>query len=307
MEIDAMTELVTEEEMIRSIRGHLPQLLRSDPSLGDYILSVTREHFLSKVETEDRFTRMLNELARDREVQSRKWEEQKEEDRRRWEEQNRKWKEQKEEDRRRWEEQNRKWKEQKEEDRRRWEDQDRRWEDQDRKWEEQKEEDRRRWEDQDRRWEEQDRKWEVANQRFDKVDRELGKLGRSVSGLGARWGTQAERAFRDALAAILVESFGVEVINVNEFDDKGEVFGRPDQVELDVIIKNGLLILCELKSSMSKSEMHIFERKVRFYERRHGRQATRMIVVSPMIDDPARQVGEKLGIELYPDSLDVPV
>jgi len=233
MEIDTMTELVTEEEMIRSICGHLPQLLRSDPSLGDYILSVTREHFPSKVETEDRFTRMLNELARDREVQSRKWEEQKEEDR--------------------------------------------------------------------RRWEAQDRKWEVANQRFDKVDRELGRLGRSVGGLGARWGTQAEWAFGDALVAILVESFGVEVINVNEFDDKGEVIGRPDQVELDVIIKNGLLILCELKSSMSKSEMHIFERKVRFYERRHGRQEARMI------DDPARQVGEKLGIDLYPDSLDVPV
>jgi len=32
-----------------------------------------------------------------------------------------------------------------------------------------------------------------------------------------------------------------------------------------------------------------------------------MIVVSPMIDDPARRVGAKLGIELYPDSLDVPV
>jgi len=54
-----MTGLVTEEELIRSIRGHLPQLLRSDPSLGDYILSVTREHFPTKVETEDQFTRML--------------------------------------------------------------------------------------------------------------------------------------------------------------------------------------------------------------------------------------------------------
>jgi len=53
--------------------------------------------------------------------------------------------------------------------------------------------------------------------------------------------------------------------------------------------------------------MHIFDRKVRFYEKRHQRQATRMTVVSPMIDDRARRVGEKLGIELYPDSLDVPV
>jgi len=73
-----------------------------------------------------------------------------------------------------------------------------------------------------------------------------------------------------------------------------------------VIIKNGLLILCELKSSMSKSDMHTFERKVRFYERRHQRQATRMIVISPMIDDRARQVGEQLDIEPYPDALDVP-
>jgi len=53
--------------------------------------------------------------------------------------------------------------------------------------------------------------------------------------------------------------------------------------------------------------MHIFKRKVRFYERRHGRQANRMIVVLPMIDDRARRVGEELGIEMYPDSLNVPV
>jgi len=56
-----MTELVTKEEIIRSIRGHLPQLLRGDPSLGDYILSVTCDQFPSKVETEDRFTRLLNQ------------------------------------------------------------------------------------------------------------------------------------------------------------------------------------------------------------------------------------------------------
>jgi len=224
-----MTGLVTEEELIRSIRGHLPQLLRGDPSLGDYILSVTREHFPTKVETEDRFTRMLNELARDREAQSHKWDEQKAEDKRRW---------------------------------------------------------------------------EKSNRRFDAMNKHI---DRSIGALGSRWGIQSERAFRDALAAIPVESFGVKVMNVNEFDDAGEVFGRPDQVELDLIIKNDLLILCELKSSMSQSDMHTFERKVRFYERRHGKQATRMIVVSPMIDDRARRAGKALGIEMYPDSLDVSV
>nr|VFJ70122.1 MAG: hypothetical protein BECKFW1821C_GA0114237_102120 [Candidatus Kentron sp. FW] len=281
-----MTDL-TERKVIHSMRNHLPRLLRGDPVLSESILTVTREHFPTKVEVEDRFTRMLNELAREREAQTRKWEEQKAEDKRKWDEQNRKWEEQKAEDKRKWDEQNRKWDEQ------------------NRKWEEQKAEDK-------RKWDEQNRKWEESSRRFDEVHREImaqsKKLDRSIGALGARWGLQAESAFRDAMAAILVESFGVEVVNVNEFDDAGEVFfGRPDQVELDVIIKNGLLIICELKSSVSKSDMYTFERKVRFYEKRHQRKASRMIVVSPMIDDRARPVGERLGIEMYPDSPNVPV
>ena len=89
------------------------------------------------------------------------------------------------------------------------------------------------------------------------------------------------------------------MINVTEFDDEGYVFGRPDQVELDIIIRNGTLIICEIKSSMSKSDMYIFERKVRFYEKKHRKQAAKMIVISPMIDKRALPVSKKLGIEVY--------
>ena len=51
--------------------------------------------------------------------------------------------------------------------------------------------------------------------------------------------------------------------------------------------------------------MYIFERKARFYEKRHQRQANRRIVISPMIDPKAKQVAEQLGIEIYSDSTDV--
>jgi hypothetical protein len=51
--------------------------------------------------------------------------------------------------------------------------------------------------------------------------------------------------------------------------------------------------------------MYIFERKARFYEERHGRQADRLMVISPMIDARARKVAERLGIELFSDSEDV--
>lgn len=191
------------------------------------------------------------------------------------------------------------------------EEQERRWETQERKWEAQE----RRWEAQERKWDEQFRE---RNRHQDEVWAEFRRLHeenrerdrrfeRSIGALGSRWGLQSEQAFRDALAGILEESFGVEVINVNEYDDQGDVFGKPDQIELDVIIKNGLLIICELKSSIDKAGMYIFERKARFYERRHKRTANRLLVISPMIDARAKKVAERLGIETYGDSLDVEV
>jgi hypothetical protein len=192
---------------------------------------------------------------------------------------------------------------------RKWEEQNRKWEEQNRKWEEQN----RRWEEQraerERDREAQNRKWEESAKHFDRVHEEImaqaRRFDRGIGALGARWGIQSESAFRNALAGILEESFGVQVINVNEFDDEGTVFGRPDQVELDIIVKNGLLLICELKSSMSKPDMYTFERKARFYERRHQRQASRLLVISPMIDDKARAVAQSLGIETYTDSTDV--
>ena len=164
-------------------------------------------------------------------------------------------------------------------------------------------------EEQNRKWDEQNRKWEESGQRFDRLHEEImaqaKKHDRSIEALGRAGGMQSEKAFRDALAGILEQNFGVQVLNVNEYDDQGEVFGRPEQVELDVIIKNGLLLICELKSSIDTAGMYIFERKARFYERRHQRQADRLIVISPMIDARAQQVAERLGIETYGDSVEV--
>ncbi|MCX7112895.1 MAG: DUF3782 domain-containing protein [Proteobacteria bacterium] len=157
--------------------------------------------------------------------------------------------------------------------------------------------------------ESQARKWDENQAELKRLHEEImaqaQKHDRGIGALGSRWGLQSEKAFRDALAGILEKNFGVEVLNINEYDEQGVVFGRPDQVELDVIIKNGLLLICELKSSIDKAGMYIFERKARFYEQRHQRTADRLIVISPMIDARARKVAEKLGIETYGDSTEV--
>ncbi|WP_020505193.1 PD-(D/E)XK nuclease family protein [Lamprocystis purpurea] len=267
---------------VETIKRELPRLLREDPELRHYLLEIARGHFADRVQTDDRFDRVLDELRRDREEQARKWDEQTQ----LWREQNRKWDEQNREQRLNWDEQNRKW------------------EEQNRKWDEQNRE-------QKLNRDEQNRKWEESRREFDRVHEEImaqaKKHDRSIGALGARWGLQSEAAFRNALAGILETSFGVSVRNVCEFDDAGEVFGRPDQVEIDIIVKNGMLLLMELKSSIDKSGMYIFERKARFYERHHNRKADRLIVISPMIDPRAIPVAQALGIETYGDSLDVPV
>lgn len=193
-------------------------------------------------------------------------------------------------------------------------------EDRAREWAEYKDDQNRKWDDQNRKWdavqaelsrdrEEQNRKWEANQVELRRLHEEIMDMARKhergIGALGSRWGLQSEKAFRDALAGILEQSFGAQVVNVNDYDDEGMVFGRPDQVELDVIIKNGLLLICELKSSIDKAGMYIFERKARFYEKRHGRQANRLMVISPMIDARARQVAERLGIETFGDSTEV--
>jgi hypothetical protein len=261
------------QQMIELIRQELPGIMQRHPDMRRWVLQLTREQYADKQETESRFDRLLDELRRDREENARKWDVQV----RRWEEQDRKWEEQS----------------------RRWEDQNRKWEDQNSKWEDQNS----KWEDQNRKWEDQNSKWE-ANQKIihdmlAAIQAQARKHDSSIGALGARWGLYSEQAFRDGLRGILAESFGVDVLNVTDYDETGEVFGHPDQVELDVVIQDGVLILFEIKSSVSKSEMYIFERKAAFYEKYHGRKAKRKLVISPMVDEQAQQVAQKLGIEVY--------
>ena len=176
-----------------------------------------------------------------------------------------------------------------------------------------REEQSRKWAEQNRKWEESkaesDRKWAEQTEQNKRLWLEVGeqksRLDRKIGALGARWGIGSERAFRHALAAVLTESFGVEVLNINEYDDAGEVFGRPDQIELDIIVRNGTLIIFELKSSTDRSQLYVFSRKIAFYEKRHQRTADRKILVSPFIHPRAQELAQELGIETYGDSSEV--
>ena len=158
--------------------------------------------------------------------------------------------------------------------------------------------------EQAKKWDEQNRKWDENQELLRKMN---ARIESGIGALGARGGIFTEESFRNGLQAIFEDSFGVEVLNVTEFDEEGVVFGRPDQVELDVIVKNGTLIICEIKSSMSRGDIYIFDRKASFYEKRHDRKADRKIIVSPMVEPRGMDVAGKLGIEVYTRSDDVKI
>ena len=169
-------------------------------------------------------------------------------------------------------------------------------EDSERRWQETQAEWNKKWQENEKRWEENQK---VINQILNEIKLLHRKHDTSIGALGARWGFRAERSFRDAIKAILEESFPVSVQRYHAIDEEGMVFGRRDQIELDLIVKNGEVIIAEIKSSISKGDVATFIRKVQFYTKKEGRVVTRKLLISPMIDNSAKELAESAGIEVY--------
>ncbi|MCZ7621751.1 MAG: DUF3782 domain-containing protein [Candidatus Kuenenia sp.] len=282
------------KEIREIILKELPDIIKHDKEIQDFILHISKECFAGKDTTEDRFDKILRELAEDRETQNRKWLE----DTNRWWEQAEKWEEQD----KRWQEQT----EQRKEQDKRWWEQAEKWEEQDKRWQEQiekwKKQDQR-WQEQAERWDKQESKWEENQKVIRDIMESIKKMDRkydsTIGALGARWGLRTEQSFRNALKGILREVSGLDVINVIEYDEEGIIFGRPEQIELDLVIKNGHFMICEIKSSISKSDMYIFQKKVDFYQKKHNRKARKLIVISPMVDKKAMEFAKDSGILVY--------
>jgi hypothetical protein len=120
-----------------------------------------------------------------------------------------------------------------------------------------------------------------------KMDEHEKRLESAIGGLGARWGIMSEESYRQGLKRIL-QDLGLKVERYLDYDPEGYVFGHPEQVELDVLIKNKTVLLVENKSSISKEEMHTFQRKVEFYEKKQKVKVERKDAVSPFVDPRAK-------------------
>lgn len=166
-----------------------------------------------------------------------------------------------------------------------------------------REESERKWAENLRKWEENERRWEENQEAIRELFKQTSQLERTmvqtIGALGARWGIATESSFRNALRAILEESFGVKVEQVEYRDESLEVYDRPEQIELDVIIRNGEVLVCEIKAAASRADIYAFNRKVRSYENRSKRKANRKLLISPMVSPRDKEIAQELGIEVY--------
>lgn len=128
--------------------------------------------------------------------------------------------------------------------------------------------------------------------------RSLEKLTRSIQALGARWGLLAEEAFRSGMRGLVERYFGGRVSRWVRYDEEGFVFGRPCVVEADLVVRDGEHILVEVKSSVSRADVFELWRVGRLYEKMCGVKP-RLAVVSPFVEDKAREAAEELGIDVY--------
>jgi len=130
------------------------------------------------------------------------------------------------------------------------------------------------------------------------LTKELKRLGDRISALGARWGLIAEEVFRESLRKFLQDYFKVaRVERWEHYDEEGFVYGYPSVVEVDLIIKDEVHYLIEVKSSTSKSDISELYRIGILYEKKTGIKP-QLTAVTCFIEERARKVAEKLGIKV---------
>jgi hypothetical protein len=140
---------------------------------------------------------------------------------------------------------------------------------------------------------------EDMNRLREDMNRGFELMERRISALGARWGIMAESAFRESLRGLLAKELGYRVEKWVAFDEKGRVYGYPSEVDVDIAVSDGKLILIEVSSHVRASDVYAFRRKAELYVEKTGRRPDRLVIVTPYIDDKALEASKQLEIEIY--------
>jgi len=139
---------------------------------------------------------------------------------------------------------------------------------------------------------------ELAKLRADMMEG-FNLLKRHIDALGARWGLLSEQAFKEGLRSLIEKEFGFKVEKWVKWDSEGYVHGHPSDVDIDIAVHDGKIILIEIKSHVGRSDVSTFKRKAEFYERVEGRKPDKLLMITPYADENALETAKQLQIEVY--------
>ena len=154
---------------------------------------------------------------------------------------------------------------------------------------------------------EMERRFEQVDQRLEQSDRQMQEfradvaarfedVQRAIDRLGSRWGIRNESLFRQTIAALLEQSFGV---SVEQRTIAGEQF--------DILIHGREHILVEIAASVGRTIQARLERKRRLYEESTGVSPARVILAAASIHSRRAHDLRQMGIEVIePEEIDGP-
>ncbi|BDB98329.1 PD-(D/E)XK nuclease family protein [Saccharolobus caldissimus] len=127
-----------------------------------------------------------------------------------------------------------------------------------------------------------------------------------ITGLGARWGIMNEDTFREGVRELLKDT-GWKISREIIYDKEGYVYAEPSDVEYDVVIKDSIIILIEITSSLKRGDLPVIKKKKELYEKIKNVKVSLVYVITPFIHDryPERvkAMAKDLQIEIiYPIS-----
>ena len=130
-------------------------------------------------------------------------------------------------------------------------------------------------------------RFDEVDSRFDKVDSRFDEVQRAIDRLGSRWGIRNESLFRQTMAAVLEQSFGVAV-------EQRAIAGE----QFDVLIHDHEHVLVEIAASVGPTIKARLQRKRRLYQESTGISPTRVILATASIHSRRAQELRENGIEV---------
>lgn len=150
-------------------------------------------------------------------------------------------------------------------------------------------------EDMNRRFEAIDRRFEAVMEEQRIQGRQLRETNLHLSSLSGRVGYGLEHVVREVVEEFAGQSFPFAERLVLR-DEVGEVFGLTGaEVEFDLYAHNGVAYLVEVKSHLKAGDVLKFYQKVKFAERKLGRQVI-PLMIALSTEPKAEQRMQELGV-----------